>query len=251
MDKYTLKTAFKKSFLGIVWRIEADTSENLLAVETRDKDSGTPSFSAFDCRTGATLTHEKPYGDRNWALGGTTGRKLIIRAYGANSPDGAGIACIDADSGNLLWEQFNYTLLHVGHQQLTVRHRNFAGGYEQYLDAVTGNLTLVNTSADKPTGPDIVLPQRYDGEAPEFLANYTIHGDIFQCQIGAKRAWAFHEASGTAYRVRLVITSGLTISADRIILRELAGMTLELFFVIGRYLFTVGNNKREIVSYLV
>ena len=251
MDKYTLKTAFRKSFLHVVWRIEADTSEGLLAVETRDKDSGAPLFSAFDYRTGDMFIHEKPYGDRNWTLAGTTMRKLIMRAYGANSPDGAGIACMDIDNGALLWEQFNYTLLRVDHSQLTVRHRNFAGGYEQYLDPTTGNLTPINTSPNKPTGPAIVLPQRYHGGVPGLLANFAIYGDVFHCQIGDKHVWAFHEATGSVFRVRLVITDGLVLLADKVILRDLPGITPELFFVIGQHLFTVGNNKQEIVSYLV
>lgn len=251
MDKYTLKTAYQKSFLGIVWRMEADTTEHLLAVETRDKDSGAPAFSVFDYRTGTTLIHEKTYGDRNWTLAGTARRKLIIRAYGSNSPDGAGIACMDADHGTINWEQFNYTLLHVDRQQVAVRHRNFAGGYEQYLDIDTGNLTPFNTSASKPTGPEIVLPQQYSGNAPEVLDGFTIHGDIFHCPIGSKETWAFHEKTESGYRVRLVITSGLAVLADRIILSDLTAITPELFFVIGSHLFFIGNNKREIVSYLV
>src|SRR5690606_416406 len=251
MDKYTLKTAFKKSFLGMVWRIEADTTGNLLAVETRDKDTGRPAFSAFNYQTGESFIHEKPYGDRNWALAGIANRKLILRAFGQRSPDGAGIACIDAVDGELAWEQFNYVLLHVGSQQLTVRHRNFAGGYEQYLDSATGNLTQFNKTTSKPTEPTIVLPQRYEHDVPGILAGYAIHGDLFYCQIGPKHLWTFHEATQEAYRVRLVITSDLSILDDRIILRELIRMTPELFFMIEQQLFIVSDNKREIVSYLV
>lgn len=235
----------------MVWRIEADTTGNLLAVETRDKDTGRPAFSAFNYQTGESFIHEKPYGDRNWALAGIANRKLTLRAFGQNSPDGAGIACIDVDSGELAWEQFNYVLLHVGSQQLTVRHRNFAGGYEQYLDPATGNLTQFNKTTSKPTGPTIVLPQRYEHNVPGILAGYAIHGDLFYCQIGPKHLWAFHEATQEAYRVRLVITSGLTVLADRIILPELIKMTPELFFMIEQQLFIVSDNKREIVSYLV
>src|SRR5690606_13686777 len=251
MDKYTLKTAFKKSFLGMVWRIEADTAANILAVETRDKDTGLPAFSAFDSRTGVSFVEEKPYGDRNWALAGTADRKLVIRAFGQNSPDGDGIDCIDADRGELLWEQFNYVLVHVGDRQLTVRHRNFAGGYEQYLDLATGNLTKFNKNADKPIGPEIVIPQRYEHGLPGLLSGYAVYGDLFYCQIGARQLWAFHEATQQDFKVRLVISNGLTIVADHIILDELDKMTPELFFMVGQQLFIISHNKREIVSYLV
>lgn len=251
MDKYTLKTVFKKSFSGLVWRIEADTANCLLAVETRDQETGCPSFSAFDYLSGTSFLHEMPHGDRNWALAGISNRQLIVKAFGQSSPDSAGIACIGIDSGNVLWEQFNYMLVRVDNHQLTVRHRNFADGYEQYLDSNTGNLTPFNKSAAKPTAANVVIPQRYEHGVPEWLNGYPVYGDLFHCQIGPKQLWAFHEAIPGAYRVRLVITSGLTVVADPVVLTDLAKMTPELFFMIGQQVFIISDNKREIVSYLV
>ncbi|MGV3760998.1 DUF4905 domain-containing protein [Parapedobacter sp.] len=251
MDKYTLKTVFKKSFLGVVWRIEADTANGLLAIETRDRETGHPSFSAFDYQTGTLFIDEKPYGDRNWAMAGITGRTLVLKALGQNDPNGAGVACIDIDHGDILWEQFNYVLVRVGTRQHTVRHRNFAGGYEQYFDATSGNLTTFNKTAAKPPVADIVIPQRYEHGIPRYLAGYPIHGDVFYCQIGQKRLWGFHEAIQQAFRIRLVITDNLMVLADPIVLTGLAKMAPELFFMIGQQVFIIGDNKREIVSYLV
>lgn len=235
----------------MVWRIEVDTSARLLVVETRDKETGYPSFSAFDYQSGTSFIHEKPYGDRNWALAGSADRKIIAKAFGQNSPDGAGIACIDIDRGDLLWEQFNYVLVHVGRRQLTVRHRNFAGGFEQYLDLTTGNLTPFNKEASKPTEAEIVLPQRYGYGVPECLAGYPVYGDLFHRKIGPRELWAFHEKTQLGYRARLVITSGLTVLEDQLILPELAKMTPELFFMIGQHVFIISDNKQEIVAYLV
>ncbi|MFB2118569.1 DUF4905 domain-containing protein [Parapedobacter sp. 2B3] len=235
----------------MVWRIEADTDGRLLAVETRDQETGRPSFSAFDYESGISLIHENPYGDRNWALAGTADRKLVIKAFGQNSPDGAGIACIDADTGDLLWEQFNYVLVQVGRRQLTVRHRNFASGYKQHLDLDTGNLTQFNNSASKPTAAEIVLPQRYGNGIPECLTAYSVYGDLFRCPIGPKELWAFHEVTGETYQVRLVVSSGPAIVADQVVLTGLEKMTPELFFGVERQVFIISDNKREIVSYLV
>lgn len=250
MDKYTLKTAFQKRFLGLVWRIEVDTDQGVLAVETRDKD-GIPSFSAFRYTNGAPLIHELPYGGRNWTLAGITDSKLILRAFGDDSPNSAGIACIDALTGKVLWEQFQYTLLAVGMRQLRARHRSFASGYEQYVDLADGNLTQFNNSGDKPTASDIVIPQQYTSDIPAVLADYPVHGDLFHCQIGPKSIWTFHEMDHENYCVRLVISTGLTVLADEIVLSGLSKMVPELFFMIGQQLFLIGDNKREIVSYLV
>jgi len=251
MDKYTLKTAFRKSFLGVVWRIEADTTTGILALETRDPDTGSPSFSAIEYKTGISCVNEKPYGDRNWSLAGILGGKLILRAWGQNTPEGAGIACMDAKSGAILWEQFNYTLVSVHNQLIVVRHRNFASGYEQYLNPIDGHLTEKNNTLTKPQGPDIVLPQRYVGNMPPFLEHYAIKGDLLYCHVEDRTIWAFHEATDLTYRIRLIVSSGLEMLTDTIMISDLPKAAPELFFVIGRQLFFIGDNKREIVAYLV
>ncbi len=252
MDKYTLKTAFRKSFLGLVWRIEADTDAGLLAIETRDQDTGKPLFSAIDYQTGRSPVYEKPYGDRNWTLAATTDRKLILRAMGQDGPNAAGIACIDAITGNLLWEQFAYAFVGLAHGRLVVRHRNFAGGYEQHLDPVDGNLTQKKTSPIKPSAPEIVLPQRYVGDMPPFLKSYSVHGEVFHYPIGERVAWAFHETPPEeGFAVRLVVSEGTQAVAEKVVLSGLTKMIPELFFAIANQLFFLGDNKREIASYLV
>ena len=136
-------------------------------------------------------------------------------------------------------------------RQLIVRHRNFASGYEQHVDIDTGALTHINKPTNRRSAPDIIIPQRYTLELPAPLANYVIQGEILHCRIGSKQLFAFHEVTPQSYRVRLVIYSGLNILSDEIVLTGLTKMIPELFFAIGRQLFFVGDNKREIVSYLV
>lgn len=251
MDKYTLKTAFRQSFLGHIWRIEADTAVGLLAVETRDHTTGNPLFSALRYHTGTPIIQEMPYGDRNWTLAGIADGKLVLKALGHGSPESAGIACIDVYSGKVAWEQFNYVLLALVGKQLAVRHRNFASGYEQRLDLHTGGLTQINNFTDKPTGSDIVIPKRYIADHPLFLKKYAVHGDLFQCCIGSKKIWAFHERDKQLYRIRIVISSGLSVLDDHVVMTGLDKMAPELFFAIDQQLFFIGDNKQEIVSYLV
>ncbi|WP_257668062.1 DUF4905 domain-containing protein [Parapedobacter tibetensis] len=251
MDKYTLKTAFEKSFLGLVWRIETDVANGLLAVETRNKDTGAPLFSVFRYTTGISLIHEMPYGDRYWTLAAIVDNKLILRAYGQNSPDSAGIACIDALSGDVQWEQFNYAFLAIQDEAIIVRHRNFADGHEQYLAIHHGNLTQKTEALNKPMRQNIVIPQRHDGYIPAFLENYDIYGDLFHCTAGQNNVYAFHERDDQLYRIRLVVSSDSGVLADKVVISGLAKMIPELFFMINKQIFLIGNNKRKIVSYLV
>jgi len=251
MDKYTIKTAFKKSFSGFVWNIEADTAAGILAVETRDPETGIPAFSVIEYATGSSLVHEKQYGDRNWSLAGTLNNLLILRAWGQNTPEGAGIACLDATTGNLRWEQFNYTLVAIQSQQLVVRHRNFAGGYEQYLNLLNGDLTEKNKTPTQAEGAEITLPKRHIGNIPPFLQDFSITGDLFFHPVDNRVAWAFHETAGSTYRVHLVISLESTLLAQQVVVSGLPKMVPELFFLIDHELFLIGDNKREIVAYLV
>ena len=251
MGKYTLKTAFKKTFSGIIWRIEVGMPTGILAIETRDQDTGNPSFSTIEYTTGQSGITEKQYGDRNWSLAGVIDSLLILRAWVQNTPEGAGIACIDATTGDLLWEQFNYTLVAVTDRQIVVRHRNFVGGYEQFLNPYDGNLSSKDNLANHLMRPEIVLPTPYTDPPPSFLDHYNIAGDLFSCLIDDRTVWAFHEAIENTYQIRLIVSHGLNVLTDNLAITGLPKMTPELFFAIRNQLFLIGNNKREIISYLV
>ncbi|SFC70604.1 protein of unknown function [Parapedobacter composti] len=251
MDKYTLKNVFQKSFLGVVWRMEADTSRGWLAIETRRQDTGVPAFSVIRYATGESIIHEIHYRDRHWTLAGAVNGMLILKAFGHDSPAAPGIACIDAVNGQVRWEQFNYQLLALDDGDLIVRHRNFASGGEQRIDALHGQPTQKKIIPNKPTGHPIVLPERYKNGTPLLLTEYKIFGDLYHCVVGQANVWAFHEQTGQQYRIRLVVSNDLTILADKVILEGLPKMLPELFFMIANQLFIIGNNKREIISYLV
>lgn len=253
MDKYKLKTAFQKSFLGLIWRMEVDTRSGLMAVETRDAASGKPHFSVFRYSSGNTCLAEFPYGDRNWTLAGIINGLLLLRAYGAQSPDSAGIACINATDGEIMWEQFNYTLLAIQGDTLLARHRNFSAGYEEHLQVTDGTPLRQQPTQqqDQPSGEPLRIPHPYTGKYPDFLAHYAIHGDLHYCKAGSYEVWAFHETAGPGYRIRLAVSDTSGLIDERIVITGLTKMIPELFFMIGSQIFLIGDNKQEIVSYLL
>lgn len=251
MDKYTLKNIFKKSFVGVVWRMEADTANGLFAVETRQVDGGTAAYSVIRYETGEFLLHEIAYGDRNWTLVGFVEGRILLRALGTDTPMAPGITCLDAYSGRVIWEQFNYVWLGLDGGEVIARHRNFAGGYEQRLDVHSGQIEQKRNIPNKPTAPPIVLPELHYGQSPAFLAKYSIYSDLVCCRVADKVVWGFHEKMGQHYQIRLVISNDIRVLADPIVLSGLERMIPELFFMIGSHLFMIGNNKREIIAYLV
>lgn len=252
MDKYTLKTIFAKSFSGLIWRMDADTAQGVLAIESRDTASGVPSFSAIDYRDGRILMLEKAYGGRNWTLAAVGDGCIVLRAFGEREPQGSGIACFSAQTGKLLWEKFNYTFLAVTAEAISARPHHIASGYITHLSFHDGEpVELITKDKDTPPPSEIVMPIPADTMPVTITANYPVEGPAYYHDFGDKEAWAFHVPDAGEYTVELLIMDGGTILDKRTLITGLKKMTPEVFFLIKRQLFFIDGNKQKIVSYLV
>lgn len=251
MDKYTLKTVFEKSFLGQIWRIEVDENSKLLAIETRSIENGKPFFSALDYLSGECPIDELAYGDKLWTLAGICEDKLLLKSYSEKSPEGAGICCLSAVSGAILWEKFNYTFLSIDTTQVLVRPAQFRSGYEISLSIENGEPTSKKIPSTKPSVNRIVIPQPYNMVFPDYIIHHNPIGSLYHHQVGEKEIWAFHVKNNNKLDVKLLISQGFMMLAEQTIMCNLEKMTPEIFFMIGQQLFFIDSNKRKIVSYLV
>lgn len=251
MDKYTVKTAFKKSFLGLIWRMEADTGANLLAVESRNPENGIPSFSVLDYRTGNLLMDAVNYGDRSWTLAGISGDRLILRHYGDRNPENAGICCMDVHGGHIVWERFNHIFISLLRDGVLAKPRNISSGYQLILSPEDGSVRSSPGRTTKPYQQNIVLPEVYVGNFPPMLKKYSIHGELHHCRTEEKEVWGFHQQRQGKYDVKLLITNGLNVMYEKVISRNRAKKLPEIFFMIKNQVFFIADNKQEIVSYLV
>ena len=251
MDKYTLKTIFERSFSGVIWRIEADTTGKMLAIESRALGDGIPAFSAIRYADGQMLAEERPYGGRQWTLAGIADGCILVRAFGEREPNAPGIACLSATTGEVRWERFNHTFIAMDGGAVRARPRHIASGYDTYLsvrDGTPQGKPLL--SANPATQAAIELPAQ-SSVTDGISASYAVEGAVHRLAFGDKEARAFHVADGDGFAVKLIISQQLLVLEERTIMRGMAKMSPEIFFAIGRQLFFIDGNKEKIVSYLV
>lgn len=251
MDKYTLKTIFEKSFSGLIWRMEADTDDGVIALETRNPSTGIPLFSAIRYGDGRTLMSEQAYGDRHWTLAAVDRGHLLLRAFGKQEPDGPGIACLSVEDGELLWEKFNYTFIGFEKSAVVARPHRIRNGFNTYLSLHDGEPTAQHTLAEsKPAGSKIVIPKLVEGNAIKDLG-YEVVGPVHHHDFGDLAIHAFHEKKADKIEVTMLLMERGMIRQARTLMSGLTKMTPEIFFIIDRQLFFIDGNKQKIVSYLV
>lgn len=250
MAKDTVKTGLQKSFSGLIWRIEVDTAKSLLAIESRDIDTGTPKFAVVDYESGITLFEERAYGDRLWTIGGVFGGYVILRNYGEHSPENAGIICINVSDGNVVWEHFGWTFLELRQHTLVVRPRSVLAGYETYVNIANG-AEITKPIDNPPIYNDVAIPSVHIDSFPSILKNYDVEGDIFTAHWLEKKIWAFHHRQNGTLDVKMLISNAFMILDEYTVMAGLNKKLPELFFMINNQIFFIRGNKREIVSYLV
>lgn len=112
-----LQLLVAEHFDGQVWRMEIDLVTHTLFAEIRMVTNRSVTFAAIDLNTGKT--HFKNYTvDERWLTGIETAFNgvLLLHFYQTESgPTHKGLAAVDAATGTLLWNNYNYSF-----DQLTV-----------------------------------------------------------------------------------------------------------------------------------
>ncbi|POY36394.1 hypothetical protein C3K47_11650 [Solitalea longa] len=116
LPKDNLNPHFSKVFEGLVWKMDIDEKNDLVALEIRNPENKTTSFSSIDLKNGAVL-FDKLKLEEPWFCGIETisDKVILLHLYAVDtSPEHRGILAFDAYSGKLLWENYNLTFSSVG-----------------------------------------------------------------------------------------------------------------------------------------
>lgn len=253
MDKYTLNSGILKNFLRPIWRIEVDPAYHLMAVESRAVREGAFFITVMDYSSGYCFLDEQQLTlpDIHWVLAGIRSGIVVVRRMFPTSPLDAGICCFEAKTGELLWERYDLILDDLVGDWLGVRQRNWAFGQGSWVSIHDGQASEKFPPPNKPSVSDIVIPMVYLGNVPAVLHGYLWVGELWHAKCAANEVWAFHEDENGRYRIRMLITNGVGLVHDEIILSDLDKMLPEIFFIVGNRVFFVGDNKRDLISYLV
>lgn len=252
--KYMLNSAFSNLFSGIVWRIKLDEENKLIAVETRDPDSGIPEFSVIYYPTGQRRIDQLRYGDRWWTIAGIQKNHLLLQALHEHGPQAAGLVAIHCDTGQPAWEAFQYRLLSLTTNGALVNHRVLSGSTGDLLEITSGKVIASGLRMSDVNHPavSVVIPQPYERQAPDWFSMYVTEGPFFYTPYRDADIWAFHEPDNSGgYAVRLIILSGESVLHNGVLLEKLPKILLEPFFIVDDQLFCITHNNRGIASYFI
>ncbi len=251
-DKYILKPFLKEKFNSIIWKIEIDTQNCILAIETRDVENREAYYSAFDFEKGEVLFKEVKVEDGwRWGLDRLSKGIVFLHSYVTDqSPEHKGIIALNK-SGNIEWQHFNKTLHDVSNEGLIVYDPKMQPRWLELADAGTGQILKSNIKAYQVPDREILVPDAITDKQLHPLLPDETAGPIYFISYNGKSCYAYHLRVKENFLQQLLITQD-----DKVLVREnltpvIQKLNPEAFFISRNNLFCIRDEKREIVSYLV
>lgn len=252
--KYTLKPTLRANFEGIIWKVETDPLNGIIAVETRNPQNRTASFSAFNFADGTTLFKEISVQDSwHWGLDLASHGFVYLHSYiDEKTPEHKAIIALD-QSGQIAWQIFNRTLDSATEEGLVVYNPGIQQKQFELLNPLTGGVISRSIVDFRSVNRDLYFPETTTD--PRHLAEAangrSLVGPVFHLAYNNKDCYSFHVRNGSAFSQYLLIkSSGVTLH-EEILEEHIQKLNPEPFYIEGDYLFCIRNNKAEIVAYLV
>lgn len=131
------------TFGGIIWKLLFDEPAAVLAVETRAPGSARAVFTTINLVTGDVLLRDYSP-DENWPCGLEAARNgvLLIHGYESEgSPAHLGLLALNAQTGDVLWQNFAWAADATYDDSLTVFNRKVLPWKKQQADWKSGRVT--------------------------------------------------------------------------------------------------------------
>lgn len=252
--KYTLKPALQANFKGIIWKVETDPVNRIIAVETRNPESRTASYSAFNFETGASLFEDVTVQDSwHWGLDRACHNFVYLHSYvNEKTPEHKAIIALDT-SGNIAWQIYNRTLDSAIADGLVVYNPSVQQKQYELLNPASGKTEANNISGFVSVERNIYFPEITSdssllGRIEEIG---TLVGPVSYLVHNGKECVSFHAAKDSILSQYLLILSNGNVIHEEILEHNIQKLNPEPFYIEQDHLFCIRNNKAEIVAYLV
>ncbi|WP_207426408.1 DUF4905 domain-containing protein [Pedobacter sp. SYSU D00535] len=252
-DKYTLKPKLAEKFAGIIWKIEVDEVNSVLALETRDIAEHRAAWSAFDLAAEKVLFKEiEVESGWNWSLDTVHQSMIFLHSYVTDqSPEHKGIIALNKE-GKVEWQHFNRSLYGTAAEGVLVYNPNVQPRTLELLSTQTGALLKYGAVDSIHSARNITVPQVYDDPK---LAPVTLKGEIagplFYVFFNQKHCYSYHIRTRGGFQQKLVIAEANTIILEENLTGDIQKLNPEAFFILQNHLFCIRGEKQEIVAYLV
>ncbi|WP_407431077.1 DUF4905 domain-containing protein [Arcticibacter sp.] len=252
--KYTLKPSLRANFKGIIWKVETDAANRIIAVETRNSENRTASYSAFNFETGRTLFKEVTVQDSwHWGLDMACHSLVYLHSYvNEKTPEHKAIIALDT-SGSIAWQIYNRTLDSAIAEGLVVYNPTVQQKQYELLNPVSGIIEKSNISSFIPLGRNIYFPEiTTDQDLLKSIEEIgTPVGPVSYLVHNGKECVSFHAAENSILSQYLVIRTNGIVIHEEILEHNIQKLNPEPFYIEQDHLFCIRNNKAEIVAYLV
>lgn len=252
VDKYTLKPSLTEKFEGIIWKIETDDKEPVIAIETRNIADRKTYYSAFNYLTGDCLFKEITVEDSwLWGLDRVHNGFVFLHSFiNDNSPEHSGIIALDT-TGEIAWTHYNKTLEDITDQGLLVYNPKIQPKTFNLISAEDGHNLAGNTSSAS-LFQEVILPDMHINAANfEYAFPHNINVPFFHKHYNHKDIFVYHSQNQNLFTQQLVVYQANSILFKDILAADIQKMNPEAFFIQRSHLFYIRNNKQEFVSYLV
>ncbi|HCN83600.1 MAG TPA: hypothetical protein DIT07_08255 [Sphingobacteriaceae bacterium] len=248
-----LKPGLSEKFNSIIWKIEIDEGQELIAIETRDKNAHSAAFSSFNYVTGKCyLKEQNTENSWWWGLDRAYNGLLYLHGYKSeSSPEHSGIIAWDAKTGKIKWQRFNYALDNISDQGLIVYNPSIQSAKPELISPETGTIKEI-IAENALIQRHILFPEAYNNllPLPDFIPSNAVEPFLYLDYHG-KKCWSFHVKTEDGFTQKLIIAENDEIILSDNLATGIQKLNPEAFFMQKSYLFCIRNNNYEITSYLL
>lgn len=252
--KYTLKASLEANIEGIIWKVETDPLNGIIAIESRNPEDRTARFSAFNFETGLTLFKDVSVQDSwHWGLDQACHNFVYLHSYvNENTPEHKSIIALDT-SGSVAWQVFNRTLDTATPDGLVVYNPSVQQKQYELLNPASGLTEKARLSSFVPLERNIYFPEiisRLD-LLPVIEELKTLVGPVSYISHNGKECVSFHAATDSVLSQYLLIIADGNVLHKEILEHNIQKINPEPFYIEQDHLFCIRNKKAEIVAYLL
>ncbi|MND74576.1 hypothetical protein D3C80_661720 [compost metagenome] len=256
MIKDKVNTHFSKEFNGFVWKIMVDEKKDMLALEIRNAELKTTSFTCININN-QQVTINNLQLEESWFCGMeiiSDGVLLLHYYINESSPEHKGMIAFDACSGKMLWE--NYTHAYSGEKwnafiayNTRIEPKRFV-----YLDKTTGQVVQPIPDDEKASSQNsfFTFPELVDAKVYEsYLSPHTPEGIVELAQTDNTTIISFYIKDNqvvTNY-IRVFNNMNELVLEDKM-LSDIQNQGSDTFFVYKKCLLYI-KNRSKIVGYFL
>ncbi|RKR84392.1 uncharacterized protein DUF4905 [Mucilaginibacter gracilis] len=241
-----LKTYIQQLFSGQIWKMEIDASRQLLYIETRNTQSRTVRFSAFDMLLGKANFIDFAL-DEQWLAGieGSFNGVLFLHGYqSAQSPVHKGITAINGNNGQVLWSNYTYAIHHISTGGPVAYNTQVQPQKLFILDAQNGAiLRPFNEFTDADINPDIQFPHGIQTLADDIKPYISgdLRGNIDYMEYNSFRIVSLHSLIKTDLSQTLLIMQGNNLVYEDLLIDGIQKLQPEAFIMHQNRLIYIKN----------